>query len=86
MYGPAVRPLQPSFGLSAAFGGGMDWQTSEGEDRFRRAIYTSWRRTNPYPSMVTFDSANNVGSFRVVAAKPSPHNPPPGGRGDDLEN
>jgi len=58
MYGPAVRPLQPSFGLSAAFGGGMDWQTSEGEDRFRRAVYTSWRRTNPYPSMVTFDSAS----------------------------
>ena len=58
MYGPAVRPLQPSFGLSAAFGGGMDWQTSEGEDRFRRAIYTSWRRTNPYPSMATFDSAS----------------------------
>jgi len=58
MYGPAVRPLQPSFGLSAAFGGGMDWQTSEGEDRFRRAVYTSWRRTNPYPSMVTFDAAS----------------------------
>jgi hypothetical protein len=58
MYGPAVRPLQPSFGLSAAFGGGMDWQTSAGEDRFRRAIYTSWRRTNPYPSMVTFDAAS----------------------------
>jgi hypothetical protein len=57
MYGPAVRPLQPSFGLSAAFGGGMDWQTSQGEDRFRRAVYTSWRRTNPYPSMVTFDAA-----------------------------
>ena len=56
MYGPPVRPLQPSFGLSAAFGGGMDWHTSEGEDRFRRAIYTSWRRTNPYPSMITFDS------------------------------
>jgi hypothetical protein len=58
MYGPAVRPLQPSFGLSAAFGGGMDWQTSDGEDRFRRAVYTTWRRTNPYPSMSTFDSAS----------------------------
>jgi hypothetical protein len=58
MYGPAVRPLQPSFGLSAAFGGGMDWQTSEGEDRFRRAVYTSWRRTNPYPSLSTFDAAS----------------------------
>ncbi len=56
MYGPPVRPFQPSFGLSTAFGHGMDWTTSEGEDRYRRAIYTSWRRTNPYPSMATFDS------------------------------
>jgi hypothetical protein len=56
MYGPAVRPVQPSFGLSAAFGGAMDWQTSEGEDRYRRGIYTTWRRTNPYPSMITFDA------------------------------
>ncbi len=56
MFGPAVRPLQPSFGLTAAFGKTMDWQTSTGEDRYRRAIYTAWRRTNPYPSMVTFDS------------------------------
>jgi mono/diheme cytochrome c family protein len=56
MYGPPVRPLQPSFGLSAAFGGAMDWQTSEGEDRYRRGVYVTWRRTNPYPSMSTFDA------------------------------
>jgi mono/diheme cytochrome c family protein len=56
MYGPAVKPVQPSFGLSAAFGGDMDWQTSEGEDRYRRGIYTAWRRTNPYPSMAIFDA------------------------------
>jgi hypothetical protein len=55
MYGPSVRPFQPSFGLSTAFGHGLDWTTSAGEDRYRRAIYTSWHRTNPYPSMVTFD-------------------------------
>ena len=58
MFGPAVRPVQPSFGLTAAFGGTMDWETSTGEDRYRRAIYTAWRRTNPYPSMATFDSAS----------------------------
>lgn len=56
MYGPPVHPLQPSFGLSAAFGPGMDWKTSQGEDRYRRGLYTTWRRTNPYPSMVTFDA------------------------------
>jgi hypothetical protein len=58
MYGPPVKPPQPSLGLSAAFGSSTDWQTSSGEDRYRRAIYTTWRRSNPYPSMATFDSPN----------------------------
>ncbi len=58
MLGPSVRPVRPSSGLSAAFGGGLDWQTSAGEDRFRRALYTEWRRTSPYPSMTTFDAPN----------------------------
>ena len=58
MYGPPVRPPQPSLGVSAAFGSGIDWQTSEGEDRYRRGLYTNWRRSNPYPSMVAFDAPN----------------------------
>jgi len=58
MYGPPVHPPQPSMGLAAAFGSSTDWATSEGEDRFRRAIYTAWRRSNPYPSMATFDAPN----------------------------
>lgn len=58
MFGAPVKPPQPSSGLSAAFGGGIDWQTSAGEDRYRRALYTTWRRSNPYPSMSTFDAPN----------------------------
>jgi hypothetical protein len=58
MYGPPVKPPQPAVGLSAAFGSGIDWQTSGGEDKFRRALYTTWRRSNPYPSMTTFDAPN----------------------------
>jgi cytochrome c553 len=58
MHGPPVRPPQPSSGLSAAFGGQIDWKPSVGDDRYRRAIYTSWRRSNPYPSMTTFDAPN----------------------------
>jgi hypothetical protein len=54
--GPSVKPPQPDLGLKAAFGGGIDWQTSTGEDRYRRALYTTWRRSNPYPSMATFDA------------------------------
>lgn len=58
MYGPPVKPPQPSLGISAAFGSGIDWQTSGGEDRYRRALYTTWRRSSPYPSMATFDAPN----------------------------
>jgi hypothetical protein len=58
MYGPPVKPPQPSTGLSAAFGSGIDWQTSGGDDRYRRGLYTTWRRSNPYPSMATFDAPN----------------------------
>ena len=58
MFGPPVNPPQPNLGLSAAFGGTTDWKTSTGEDRYRRAIYTSWRRSNPYPSMAAFDAPN----------------------------
>jgi hypothetical protein len=58
MYGPPVRPPQPNMGLRAAFGGGIDWKTSTGEDRYRRGLYTTWRRSNPYPSMATFDAPN----------------------------
>ncbi|HVK58134.1 MAG TPA: DUF1553 domain-containing protein, partial [Candidatus Kapabacteria bacterium] len=58
MYGPSVKPPQPASGLSAAFGSSVDWKTSEGEDRFRRGLYTEWRRTSPYPSMTTFDAPN----------------------------
>ena len=58
MFGPSVNPPQPKLGLSAAFGGGIDWKTSEGEDRYRRGLYTTWRRSNPYPSMATFDAPN----------------------------
>ncbi len=56
MHGPSVRPPRPNLGIRAAFGGSTDWKTSNGEDRYRRGLYTSWRRTTPYPSMTTFDA------------------------------
>lgn len=56
MYGPSVRPPRPNLGLRSAFGGSTDWVTSQGEDRYRRGLYTNWRRTTPYPSMTTFDA------------------------------
>ncbi len=57
-YGPPVQPPGPELGLRAAFSGNIGWVTSQGEDRYRRAIYTEWRRSSPYPSMETFDVSN----------------------------
>jgi len=65
--GPSVQPPRPKLGLKAAFGGSTDWNTSPGEDRYRRGLYTSWRRSLPYPSMATFDApSRNVCMIRRI--------------------
>jgi mono/diheme cytochrome c family protein len=56
--GPPARPARPKLRLAAAFGGNTDWDASPGDDKYRRGLYTEWRRTTPYPSMVTFDAPN----------------------------
>jgi hypothetical protein len=54
MYGPSVMPSQPERIWNSPYSG-LKWNQSEGEDQYRRAIYTYWKRTSPYPSMVLFD-------------------------------
>ena len=54
--GPSVYPYQPDGLWRAAFNGERSYRMSEGEDRFRRGLYTVWRRTVPHPSMATFDA------------------------------
>lgn len=54
MYGPSVQPYQPK-GIWLSPYNGESWNTSEGADQYRRALYTHWKRTAPYPSMLTFD-------------------------------
>lgn len=56
MYGPSVFPPQPEGMWQAAFNGQRKWETSTGEDRYRRGLYVFLRRTIPYPSMTTFDA------------------------------
>lgn len=60
--GPSVKPYQPD-GLWAEKTGGGGGSTSkyvqdEGQDLYRRSIYTFWKRTVPPPSMMTFDAAS----------------------------
>ena len=55
MGGPSVMPTQPD-GIWQSPYDGDSWKLSTGDDLHRRALYTYWKRTAPYPSMVTFDS------------------------------
>ncbi len=57
MFGPSVMPWQPK-GIWLSPWNGQDWTSSNGEDQYRRALYTYWKRTAPYPSMLSFDGVN----------------------------
>ncbi len=59
MYGPGVMPWQPE-GIWLSPYNGATWQNSKGEDQYRRAVYTYWKRTSPYPSMISFDGVQRV--------------------------
>jgi len=55
MYGPSVMPPQPP-GIWQSTYNTTRWETSGGEDRYRRGLYTFIKRTTPYPAMTTFDA------------------------------
>ncbi len=60
--GPSVRPYQP-LGLwkEVGYGGGFTAQVftlGEGDELYRRSMYTFWKRTSPPPSMMLFDAPN----------------------------
>lgn len=56
MNGPSVMPYQPG-GIWLSPWNGQDWQAGKGGQQYRRALYTYWKRTAPYPAMMTFDGA-----------------------------
>lgn len=53
--GPSVRPPQPE-GVYAFTQNKKTWTTAIGPDRYRRALYTQFYRSAPYPLLTTFDS------------------------------
>ncbi len=66
MYGPPVMPFQPE-GVWQVVYSDEHWETSKGEDQYRRGVYTFQKRTSPYPSMMTFDgSSREVCTIRRI--------------------
>ena len=55
LHGPPVFPAQPDGTWQVVYNGAQ-WAESPPGDRHRRGLYTFWRRTAPYPSMMTFDA------------------------------
>ena len=53
--GPSVRPPQPE-GVYAFTQNKKNWVAAPGAERFRRALYTQFFRSAPYPLFTTFDS------------------------------
>lgn len=57
MYGPPVMPYQPD-GVWMTVYSGESWNKSQGEDQYRRGVYTFLKRTSPYPSFISFDASS----------------------------
>ena len=55
MYGPSVFPPQPD-GLWDNLYVADTWVTGEGEDRYRRGLYTFLKRIRPFPFYANFDA------------------------------
>ncbi|MBS0206014.1 MAG: PSD1 domain-containing protein [Planctomycetes bacterium] len=55
LYGPSVFPPQPSSVTTEGTYGGLAWNVSPGEDRYRRTMYTFSKRTSPFAMSLTFD-------------------------------
>ena len=53
--GPSVFPPIPADVAALAYANSFKWKNSEGKDRYRRGIYTFYKRTAPDPNLVTFD-------------------------------
>ena len=53
--GPSVFPPLPPGVAELSYANNFKWKTSEGEDRYRRGMYTFFKRTSPHPNLISFD-------------------------------
>ena len=59
--GPSVHPPQPD-GVMSVGQVRRVWATDEGEDRYRRGLYTFYFRATPYPALSVFDAPDSLSS------------------------
>ncbi|QDT70162.1 Planctomycete cytochrome C [Planctomycetes bacterium MalM25] len=69
--GPPVMPYQPA-GVWRSVYNNRRWETAAGDERFRRALYTYWKRTAAYPSLMAFDAPSRE---QCTVRRPSTNTP-----------
>jgi mono/diheme cytochrome c family protein len=69
--GPSVMPPQPPGVWRSAYSSD-DWVDAQGEERFRRGLYTFWKRTAPYLTFTLFEAP----SREVACTRREPTNTP----------
>jgi hypothetical protein len=69
--GPGVRPPQPD-GVYAFTQVNKRWMTATDDERYRRALYTFFVRSAPYPLFTTFDAPD----FQTVCTRRARSNTP----------
>ena len=69
--GPSVRPPIPPSVADTVYGG-LSWPETAGADRYRRGMYTFWKRSIPFPTLTAFDAptAENACPRRVRSNTP----------------
>ena len=70
--GPSVFPPLPPDVAALSYANNFKWATSKGEDRYRRGMYTFFKRTSPHPNLVAFDcpDSNTTNVLRRTSNTP----------------
>ena len=53
--GASVFPPMPAGIANLSYANSFKWNASKGTDRYRRGLYTFFKRTSPHPNLLTFD-------------------------------
>jgi hypothetical protein len=70
--GPSVKPYQPAGYWSYLNFPKREWAHDQGEDLYRRGLYTYWCRTFPHPALVAFDASTREECVAARARSSTP--------------